>query len=135
MRSRLRADRCRCLVRSFACVLGRNDAVPYPQLGTKAQQRQNEYIRSLLTPAAADGFPIDPADDPSFLRCEPYGLARQMLAPHQLEIRALDGDRLDFHYGEWDAHRTIYLNGGKARSDRLGRSVGRGGGGEPVTGA
>ena len=105
-----------------------NDAVPYPQLGLKAQQRQDDYVRSVLTPAAAKTFPLDPADDPSFLRCEPYGLARQMFAPHQLEIRSVDRERLDFHYGEWDAHRTIYLNPrttpGAARS-RFGHSVGR----------
>jgi len=74
-------------------------------------------------------FPLDPADDPGFLRCEPWGLARQMFAPHQLEIRQRGKDQIELRYGEWDARRTIYMDGRKHPANqapsRLGHSVGR----------
>jgi hypothetical protein len=63
------------------------------------------------------------------LKCEPWGLARQIFAPHQIEIRRLANDRVALHYGEWDARRTVYMDGrsgpaGQAPT-RLGHSVGR----------
>jgi len=82
-----------------------------------------------MTPAVLASFPIDPADDPGLLKCEPWGLARQIFAPHQIEIKRLANDRVQLHYGEWDAHRIVYLDGrarpaGQAPT-RLGHSVGR----------
>jgi len=89
---------------------------------------RDKYIRTRFTAAVLKNYPLDPADDPSFLRCEPYGLARQFIARHQLEIRESGKDRLDFHYGEWDVHRTIYFNGANRRRNepptRLGYSTG-----------
>src|SRR5437867_9421691 len=126
---------------SFACTdawIGRlnallddpaNDARPFEQLQAEAKTYEREYIRSRLTPAALAKYPLDPADDPGFLRCEPWGLARQMFAPHQLEIRQGGADRLEFRYGEWDARRTIFLDGRKIPANQgpsaMGHSVGR----------
>lgn len=107
-----------------------NDKRPFPQLQAEAGNHQREqYFRPRLTEAALKEFPLDPADDPGFLRCEPWGLARQMFAPHQLEIRQRGKDRIELRYGEWDAHRTVYLDG-RARPanqppSRLGHAVGR----------
>jgi hypothetical protein len=107
-----------------------NDSRPVAQLSAEASAYQNEtYIKARLTPAALKSFPIDPADDPGLLRCEPWGLARQMFAPHQLEIKQLGADRVELHYGEWDARRTVYMDGRKPRAgqgpSRLGHSTGR----------
>ena len=106
-----------------------NDARLFPELLAEARAHQLEYLRSWLMPAALKTFPLDPADDPGFLRCEPWGLGRQMFAPHQLEIRQRGDDRIELRYGEWDARRTIYLDG-MARStnqppSRMGHSLGR----------
>ena len=106
-----------------------NDAVPFATLQRRAVERHTEYVRSTLSELTLKTFPLDPADDPSFLRCEPWGLPTQMLAPHQLEIRGVGADRLELHYGEWDARRTIFMDGrphprGQAPT-RLGHSVGR----------
>ena len=106
-----------------------NDKRSVGQLQNDAHTfERDKYIRPRLTAAALKHYPLDPADDPSFLRCEPYGLARQFIARHQLEIRESGKDRLDFHYGEWDVHRTIYLNVPNSRtseaSTRLGYSLG-----------
>lgn len=106
-----------------------NDKRPFPELQAEAGRYQREkYIRPRLTEAALKEFPLDPADDPGFLRCEPWGLARQMFAPHQLEIRERGRDRIELHYGEWDARRTVHLDGrARPASDppsRLGYSVG-----------
>ena len=106
-----------------------NDARPFAQLQTEAKAYEREYIRSRLTPEALKTYPLDPADDPGFLRCEPWGLARQMFAPHQLEIRQRGNDRIELRYGEWDARRTIHLDR-RNRSDKqapgpMGYSVGR----------
>ena len=90
-----------------------NDARPYEELAAEAKKYEREYLRSRLTGTALRTFPLDPADDPGFLRCEPWGVARQMIAPHQFEIRQVGRDRLEFRYGEWDARRTIYLDGRK----------------------
>jgi hypothetical protein len=107
-----------------------NDSTPYQQLSASAQRHQQDtYIRPRLTPAALKTYPLDPADDPGLLRCEPWGLLRQMFAPHQLEIRRRGNDRLELHYGEWDARRTVYMDGRPPASNqppsRLGYSVGR----------
>lgn len=106
-----------------------NDARPFGQLQAEAFKHQTDnYIRPRLMPAALKTYPVDPADDPGLLRCEPWGLARQMTAPHQLEIRRRGPDRLELHYGEWDAHRTVYMDGRKQPANhmpsRLGFSVG-----------
>lgn len=106
-----------------------NDSRPVAQLNGEAQAYQlNTYVKSRMTPAALASFPIDPADDPGLLECEPWGLARQMFAPHQIEIRRTGTDRVELHYGEWDARRTVFLDGHKQTAQapsRLGHSVGR----------
>ena len=107
-----------------------NDATPYQQLSASAQRHQlDTYIRPRLTTEALKTYPLDPADDPGLLRCEPWGLLRQMFAPHQLEIRRRSNDRIELHYGEWDARRTVYMDGRPRASNqppsRLGYSVGR----------
>jgi len=109
-----------------------NDARPFQQLQAEAKTHEQEYIRSRLTAAALKTYPLDPADDPGFLRCEPWGLARQMFAPHQLEVRQPGNDRIELRYGEWDARRTIYLDGRARPANQapsaMGHSVGRGDG-------
>ena len=107
-----------------------NDARPFRELQAAATTYQTDsYIRPRLTAAALKTYPLDPADDPGLLRCEPWGLARQMFAPHQLEIRRRGSDRVELHYGEWDARRTVYMDGRKRPANqaptRLGYSVGR----------
>jgi hypothetical protein len=106
-----------------------NDSRPVDRLESEAGNYQMEkYIRPRLSDAASKDYPLDPAEDPSFLRCEPYGFARQFVSRHQLEIKQIGKDRLDFHYGEWDAHRTVYLDGRKPQANQgsslLGFSVG-----------
>ena len=94
-----------------------------------ATYQLDTYIKSRMTPAVLASFPIDPADDPGLLKCEPWGLARQIFAPHQIEIRRLGDDRVELHYGEWDARRIVYMDGRKRPAGqaptRLGHSVGR----------
>jgi hypothetical protein len=106
-----------------------NDARPFEELQAEAKAYEREYLRSKLTAAALETYPLDPADDPGFLRCEPWGLARQMIAPHQLEIRRRGNDRMELRYGEWDARRTIFLDGRKRPANQaptvMGHSVGR----------
>lgn len=105
-----------------------NDARPFQELQTEAKRYEREYLRDRLTPAARKRYPFDPADDPGFLRCEPWGMARQIFAPHQLEIRQRGADRLELRYGEWDGRRTIHLDGRRPASPAptaLGHSVGR----------
>lgn len=105
-----------------------NDSRPFAELSAEATRFQREeHIRPRLTAAAAKSFPMDPADDPGFLRCEPWGLARQIFAPHQMELRQYD-DRIEMRYGEWDGRRTIHM--GERRpaapaSSPMGYSVGR----------
>ncbi len=107
-----------------------NDARPFPELRADAEKHARDtYFRPRLTEAALKNYPLDPADDPGLLRCEPWGLARQMFAPHQIEIRRLGEDRVELRYGEWDARRTVYMDG-RARQERvspstMGNSVGR----------
>ena len=107
-----------------------NDSRPFPELRAAADKHQREnYLRPRLTAAALETYPLDPADDPGFLHCEPWGLAKQMFAPHQLEIRRTADDRIELRYGEWEAVRTVYLDGPRAPANqppsRLGHSVGR----------
>jgi len=106
-----------------------NDARPFEQLQADTKAYEREYLRARLTDAALKTYPLDPADDPGFLRCEPWGLARQMFAPHQIEIWQRGNDRIELRYGEWDARRTVYLNGGKRPPtvvpSTMGYSVGR----------
>jgi len=107
-----------------------NDKKPYGELRAAADKFQTDnYLRPKLTDAALKTYPLDPADDPGFLRCEPWGLAKQMFAPHQLEIRRVADDRIELKYGEWEAVRTVYLDGRARPADqpasRLGFSVGR----------
>ena len=79
-------------------------------------------------PEAGKAFPLDPADDPGFLRCEPWGFARQIFAPHQMEVRQND-TRIEIRYGEWDGRRTIYLDDRSRPASQpaspMGYSVGR----------
>ena len=107
-----------------------NDNRPFAQLQAEASAHQRDnYIKPRLTPAALESFPLDPADDPGLLKCEPWGLARQIFAPHQIEIRQRGKDRIELRYGEWDARRTVHLDrrGPPANHlpSRLGYSVGR----------
>jgi hypothetical protein len=105
-----------------------NDARPFAELQDEARRYEREFIRQRLTAAALKTYPVDQADNPSFLRCEPPGLAQQMFMPHQLEIRRSGNDRVEFRYGEWEARRTIYLDGRKRpanqRPTAMGHSVG-----------
>jgi hypothetical protein len=106
-----------------------NDARPFAQLSAEASKYQREmYIRSHLTAKALKNFPLDPADDPSFLRCEPPGLARQMFTRHQFQVREVGKDRLELRYGELDVRRTVYMDGRKQPANQaatpLGYSVG-----------
>jgi hypothetical protein len=106
-----------------------NDKRPLAQLLAEAGTYQREnYFRPKLTEAALKNYPLDPADDPGLLRCEPWGLARQMFAPHQIEIRQRGTDRIELHYGEWDAHRMVFMDGRRPANrtpTRFGHSVGR----------
>ena len=106
-----------------------NDARPFTALMTDAQGLLRQtYIQPRLTATALKTYPLDPADDPGFRRCEPWGFARQIFAPHDLEIRQR-GNRLELRYGEWDARRTVYLDDrsrpANQPASRLGYSVGR----------
>jgi|RhiMetdeSRZDD1v2_1073273.scaffolds.fasta_scaffold14594_9 hypothetical protein len=106
-----------------------NDARPFGELLAQATKYQADaYIKPLLTADALKAYPLDPADDPAFLRCQPIGGARQIFVRHQLDIRRRGKDRLEFHYGEWDATRTIYVDGRKRPPkeppSRMGYSLG-----------
>ena len=107
-----------------------NDARPFADLQAEAAKHQQEgYLRPRLTAAALKTYPLDPADDPGFLRCVPWGLARQIFARHQIEIRQRGNDRIELRYGEWDARRTVYLDGRARPANQapsaMGYSVGR----------
>jgi len=106
-----------------------NDVRPIQQVQAEANTYQiDQYVRPRLSNSALKNYPLDPADDPSFIKCEPYGLARQIPSRHQLEIRQLSKDILELHYGEWDVRRTIYMDGRKSPTNvpmsLLGYSVG-----------
>ena len=106
-----------------------NDARPIGQLVQEARQLERGYFREKLTAAALKLYPLDPLQDPGYLQCEPWGLARQMFAPHQFELRLHGKDRVELRYGEWAARRTIYMDGRKIpanlKPSRMGYSVGR----------
>ena len=107
-----------------------NDARPAADLIGQAKALEGEYVKNLLTPEALKHYPLDPLkDDPGYTKCEPWGFARQMFAPHQLEVRQNGKDRLELRYGEWAARRTVYMDGRKIpasiKPGRLGYSVGR----------
>jgi hypothetical protein len=106
-----------------------NDARPAMELIGQAKALEGEYIKGWLTPEALKHYPLDPLkEDPGYTQCEPWGLARQMFAPHQLEVRQRGKDRIELRYGEWAARRTIYMDGRKIpaglKPSRLGYSVG-----------
>lgn len=106
-----------------------NDDRPYGELASEAADVQiNEYFKPLLIGEALATFPLDHGQDPGFLYCEPWGVGRQLTARHQLEIRD-EGDRLELSYGEWAAHRIVFMDGRVAPEDltpsRMGFSVGR----------
>jgi hypothetical protein len=106
----------------------KNDARPFQELQAAARRSEEEYIRARLTTAALEKYPVNPVDDPGFSHCEPWGVARQMFARHQLEIRQRGNDTIEFRYGEWDQRRTIHMNADKPPANqqpsRLGYSVG-----------
>ena len=88
-----------------------NDARPYPELRAEAvAYEEREYVRPRLSAAALETYPLDELADPGYLDCEPWGLARQVFAPHQLQIRHFP-DRIEMRYGEWDARRVVLLAG------------------------
>jgi hypothetical protein len=107
-----------------------NDPRPAAELIGQAKAFEGAYIKGLFTPEALKHYPLDLLkDDPGYTRCEPWGLARQMFAPHQFEVRQRGKDRVELRYGEWAARRTIYMDGRKIpdniKSSPLGYSVGR----------
>jgi len=87
-----------------------------------------EHTRSFLTPTGLEGYPLDMAQDPGLTRCEPWGFARQIFVPHQMEVSQFE-DRVEMHYAEWDTVRTIYLDDRQPSAGgsptRLGHSIGR----------
>src|SRR5438105_6832771 len=106
----------------------KNDARPFAELQNEARKDQVEFIRQRLTDAALKTYPVDQAENPSFLQCEPPGLAQQMFMPHQFEIRTRGKERIELRYGEWEARRTVYLDGRNRPANQplkpLGYSVG-----------
>lgn len=106
----------------------KNDARPFQELQREAKEHEREYVRARLTGAALKEYPIDVVTDPGFSRCEPWGVVRQMFAPHQLEIRQRGNGIIELHYGEWDGRRTVYMSAGphpvNTQPSRMGYSVG-----------
>jgi hypothetical protein len=104
-----------------------NDEKPMGALYAQAAEAQREeYVLPRLTDAGRESTGLDPADDPGFLECEPWGFAREIFAPHQLKVEQLD-DRVEMLYGEWTIRRTIYLDGRAPASESpsaMGHSVG-----------
>jgi hypothetical protein len=108
----------------------KNDSRPFAALAAEARKYETDtYIVPRLTDYARKTYPLKPEDDPGFLHCEPWGVARQMFAQHQLQIRRTSADTIEMRYGEWDAKRVVYLDERKApvasQPSRMGRSVGR----------
>jgi hypothetical protein len=106
-----------------------NDNRKFPELRDEAEKyQQDTYIAPHLAAETLKTFPLSEADDPGFLHCEPWGGARQIFGPHQLEIRQR-GSVIEMHYGEWDAKRTVYLEPRKApianKPSRMGVSTAR----------
>lgn len=106
-----------------------NDERSYGELTGQANRmtRQNILIPK-MTEAALETFPLDSAEDPGFIACEPWGFAKQIFGPHQNDITIRD-DHIEMHYGEWDARRMIYTDGrsvpANTASSILGYSTGR----------
>jgi len=106
-----------------------NDTRSVVQLIQEAKKFERDYLHDRLTPAALKPYPLDPLQDPGYLRCEPWGFARQIFAPHQFELRQQGKDRVELRYGEWAARRMVYMDGRKIpanlKPSRMGFSVGR----------
>jgi hypothetical protein len=106
-----------------------NDDRSVPDLFTEAAKFQlDTYLKPRLTAEAIATLGLDPADDPGFLECEPWAFAREILAPHQLEIEQR-ADRVEMLYGEWTVRRTVHLDGRSSPTGQaatpMGYSVGR----------
>jgi hypothetical protein len=106
-----------------------NDTRSYFEVSAEAAKYEaDEYVRPRLTEAALATFPLNPLEDRGYLYCEPWGFSFQAFAPHQLEIRQFP-DRVELHYGEWDARRTVHFDERVRPQDQahtlLGYSVGR----------
>ena len=99
-----------------------NDDRSYSELTGQARREftQNVIVPK-LTAAALETFPLDPAQDPGFIRCEPWGFAKQIFSPHQNEI-TIGENSIEMHYGEWDARRTIYMDG-RSPPENLAHSI------------
>jgi hypothetical protein len=107
-----------------------NDTRPYDALSADANTFQlQRYITPRLAPETLKTYPLDNATDPGFLRCEPWGVVRNVVARHQLDIRRQGNDQLHMRYGEWDARRTVYLDHrpwpANQPPTQMGHSVGR----------
>src|SRR5690242_12624810 len=71
-----------------------NDARPYEDISAEAGAYQREnYIKPKLIGDAQKKYPLNSLEEPSYVRCIPWGVGRQMFAPHQLEIRQRDRSR------------------------------------------
>jgi hypothetical protein len=82
-----------------------NDERPVMELYADAATFQrDEYLKPRLTAAGVATLGVDSADDPGFLECEPWAFARQIFAPHQLQIEQ-HVDRVELLYGEWTIRR------------------------------
>lgn len=106
-----------------------NDARPFGELVGEARAFElDRYFRPRLSAAALTTYPLDELEDPGYVDCQPWGVARQIFAPHQLEIRQYD-DRIEMRYGEWEARRTVHLDGREPPENQpsslMGYSLGR----------
>jgi hypothetical protein len=99
----------------------------YPELqGAVIRRRAQDIVATLTPKGLASRQTFDPADDPA-IRCQPYGLVRQALSPAPIEF-IQSKDNVSIKYELWEAARTIFLDGRRAKSDeptRLGHSTGR----------
>jgi hypothetical protein len=94
-----------------------NEKKPVGQLVQQIQMASTAAIAANLTDAARAAGPVGFLDDPGYMECKPWEAARQIVfAPHQMEIQQHD-DRVELHYGEWDARRTIWMDGRKPPAD------------------
>lgn len=112
-----------------------NNERPFELLMVEAFQFGAKRLAGLLTPeglALRDriGF-----DDAAIIRCEPLGFVEQVTAPLPLRIEQRD-DRVVLSYEEWNAVRTVYMDGRgrppNAQASRYGHSIGRYDGGALV---
>jgi hypothetical protein len=82
--------------------------VPFAALETRAQAETQPLV-ALLTPEGQAGRrAFERGDDPS-IRCEPKGVARQVLNPLPLEI-AQHANHVTLRYEQWQALRTVALD-------------------------